>query len=270
MRAAGAAAVTSPYRAVGDLWALASSQAAPGHGVLPVNAHLFRGNSPVLVDTGLPSERDDFLEALWSLVPPARLAAVFLTHEDADHAGNLFAVLEAAPQARLVTNYVTLAKLQEAASVPLDRVQVVNPGQPVPGTERRLTVVRPPVYDAPGTVGLHDRATGAVLTVDAFGTYLPEPVEDLRDVAEADVLRGLADFNRMNHPWTALADQSRFDAAVAAVADLRPTLLLSSHGALARDKTDLLLEGLRSLPAMEPYVPPDQAAFEDLKPEMGG
>ncbi len=262
--------MTSPYRAVDDLWVLASSQAAPGHGVLPVNAYLFRCDAPVLVDTGLPTERDSFLEALWSLVPPARLAAVVLTHEDADHAGNLFAVLEVAPQARLVTNYVTLAKLQEAASVPLDRVQVVNPGQRVPGSEGRLTALRPPVYDSPGTVGLHDRATGAVLTVDAFGTYLPEPVEDLRDVTEADVLRGLADFNRMNHPWTALADQVRFDAAVAAVAELRPSLLLSSHGALASDRTELLLEGLRSLPAMDPYVPPDQAAFEELKPEMDG
>jgi flavorubredoxin len=262
--------VISPYRAVGDLWVLASSQPAPGHGVLPVNAYLFRGDSPVLVDTGLPTDRDELLDALWSLVPPAELAAVFLTHEDADHAGNLFAVLDAAPQARLVTNYVTLAKLQEAASVPLDRVEVVNPGHEVPGTDRRLAVLRPPVYDAPGTVGLHDAATGAVLTVDAFGTYLPEPVEDLRDVAEDDVRRGLADFNRMNHPWTALADQARFDAAVAAVADLRPTLLLSSHGALATDRTELLLEGLRALPAMEPYVPPDQRAFEDLEAEMGG
>ncbi|MDP8988407.1 MAG: MBL fold metallo-hydrolase [Actinomycetota bacterium] len=260
----------SPRRAVGDLWALASSQPAPGHGILPVNAYLFRGDSPVLVDTGLSAERDDFLEKLWSLVPPARLAAVFLTHEDADHAGNLFAVLEAAPQARLVTNYVTVAKLQEAASVPLDRVQVVNPGQRVPGAEGRLTAVRPPVYDAPGTLGLHDRTTGAVLTVDAFGTYLPEPVKDLRDLDEADVLRGLADFNRMNHPWTALADQLRFDAAVAAVADLRPTLLLSSHGVVAGDRTDLLLEGLRALPGMDPYVPPDQPAFEHLKTEMGG
>lgn len=262
--------MSSPYPAVGDLWVLGSSQLAPGHGVLPVNAYLFRCDAPVLVDTGLPTERDSFLEALWSLVPPAQLMAVVLTHEDADHAGNLFAVLEAAPQARLVTNYVTLAKLQEAASVPLDRVQVVNPGEFVPGTERRLTVVRPPVYDAPGTVGVHDRGTGAVLTVDAFGTYLPEPVEDLRDVAEADVLRGLVDFNRMNHPWTALAEQSRFDAAVAAVAELRPTLLLSSHGALVSDRTELLLEGLRSVPAMDPYVPPDQAAFEELEPEMDG
>ncbi|MBW3611409.1 MAG: MBL fold metallo-hydrolase [Actinobacteria bacterium] len=260
----------SPHRADGDLWVLASSQAAPGHGVLPVNAYLFQGDAPVLVDTGLAAERDDLLEALWSLVPPDGLAAVFLTHEDADHAGNLFAVLEAAPQARLVTNYVTLAKLQEAASVPLERVQVVNPGQWVPGTGRRLTVVRPPVYDAPGTMGLHDAATGAVLTVDAFGTYLPEAVEDLRDVAEADVLRGLADFNRMNHPWIALTDRSRLDAAVAAVAELRPTLLLSSHGVLARERTELLLEGLMSLPEMGPYVPPDQAAFENLRPEMGG
>ena len=68
----------------------------------------------MLVDTGLPSEREGFLDALWSLVRPEDLRWVFLTHEDRDHAGNLLQVLEAAPRSRLVTNYVTLSKLLEA------------------------------------------------------------------------------------------------------------------------------------------------------------
>jgi flavorubredoxin len=259
-----------PYVAIGDMHVLPSSEAAPGYGVLPVNAFLIGGDEPVLVDTCLPSERDELLASLWSLVEPGDLRWIFLTHEDADHAGNLLAVLEAAPEARLVTNYVTVGKLREGLpSIPIDRVVVVNPGQPFPGTERGLRVVRPPVYDAPGTVGLHDPVTGAVLTVDAFGTYLPELVDDLGDVPEGDARSGFEDFNRANHPWVTVADPTRFDRSLGELRRLDPTLLLSSHGVPARGRTEALLYAMARLPQMQPYEPPDQAQFEDLKEEMG-
>ena len=234
-----------------------------------MNAYVIGDRDPVLVDTGLPTEGDDFLARLWSVVEPQDLSSVFLTHEDHDHAGNLLAVLEAAPRARLVTNYVTVSKLLEAGSLPLDRIVVVNPGERVPGTDRELVVLRPPAYDSPGTVGLHDVATGAVFTVDAFGTYLPELVDRLEDVPEDDALTGLVDFNRMNHPWTALADADRFGQAVAALGRLEPTMLLSSHGVPAVDRAPALLDAMARLPSMEPYVPPDHDRFEQLRPEMG-
>ncbi len=263
--------MNEPYVVVGDVHVLPSSETAPGYGVLPVNAFLVGDDDPVLVDTGLPSEREDFLERLWSLVEPDDLRWVFLTHEDPDHAGNLMAVLEGASQARLVTNYVTVGKLLEGIpSLPIDRIVVVNPGEPFPGNERGLGVVRPPVYDAPGTVGLHDPVTGVVLTVDAFGAYLPELVGDLGDVAESDARSGLEDFNRANHPWVTLVDQAKFEQSLTALRRLEPTLLLSSHGVPARGRTDALLEAMARLPQMEPYVPPNQEQFEEVKDEMGG
>jgi flavorubredoxin len=260
-----------PFVVAGDVHVLASSETAPGYGVLPVNAYLIGGDDPVLVDTGLPSESEEFLEALWSLVEPEDLRWVFLTHEDPDHAGNLLAVLEAAPDARLVTNYVTVGKLREGLpSVPIERVVVVNPGEPFPGTGRGLRVVRPPVYDAPGTIGLHDPVTGVVLTVDAFGTYLPELVDDLGDVPEDDARSGFEDFNRANHPWVTVADRARFDRSLAELRRLDPILLLSSHGVPARGRTDDLLDAMARLPRMDPYEPPDQQQFEELREEMGG
>ena len=244
-----------PYRVIGDIHVLPSSQAAPGHGVQPVNAYLIGDDAPVLVDTGLAADREDLLDSLWSLLDPEELAWVFLTHEDADHAGNLTAVLEAAPGTRLVTNYTTVGKLLEASSLPLDRVVVVNPGQRLPGA-RELVVLRPPVYDSPGTIGLHDADTGAVFTVDAFGTYLPELVARLEDVPEQEAISGLVDFNRANHPWTALADSAKFDEALATVDRLGPSVLLSSHGVPATGRTQALIEAMATLPTMAPYVPP--------------
>ena len=262
--------VREPYVALGDVHVLPSFEAAPGHGVLPVNAFLLRDRAPVLVDTGLPTEREAFLEALWSLVEPDDLRWVFLTHEDRDHAGNLLPVLETAPRAQLVTNYVTLSKLLEAWTVPLDRVVVVNPGERYATSERELQVLRPPLYDAPGTLGFLDRTTGAVLTVDAFGTYLPEQVEDLADVSDGDARAGFADFNRANHPWATMVDQDRFARRLDELRRLRPALVLSSHGVLAPGRTSELIDAMAALPAMEPFVPPDQARFEALRPDMGG
>ncbi len=259
-----------PHVATGDIHVLPSSEAAPGHGVLPVNAYLIRDRAPVLVDTGLPSDRDEFLEQLWSLVAPEDLRWVFLTHEDRDHAGNLLPVLETATGCRLVTNYVTLSKLLEAWSLPLDRVVVVNPGQHFSTAERELLVLRPPLYDAPGTIGLWDPVTAAAFTVDAFGTYLPELAEDLSDLAEAEVEAGLVDFNRVNHPWATMVDQGRFAHALDGLRRLRPSLLLSSHGVLARGQTDRLIDAMATIPDLDPFVPPDQARFEALRPEMGG
>ncbi len=258
------------YRAVGDVHVLASSQASAGHGVLPVNAYVMTGGGPVLVDTGLSQEGDELLDAVGTLVDLGDLRCVVLTHEDADHAGNLLRVLDAAPNARLVTNYVTVTKLLEATSIPLDRVDVVNPGERVPATDRDLVAVRPPLYDAPGTIGLYDAGTGALLTVDSFGTYLPEVVEDLWDVGEPDALAGLLDFNRFNHPWVALVDQGRFQEALDDLRRLQPTVLLSSHGARARERLDALFAAMAELPAMEPLALPDQDRFEELKPELEG
>ncbi len=254
----------SPYRAEGDVHVLPSAQEAPGFGVLPVNAFLIRDQRPVLVDTGLAAEADDFLATLWSLVEPEDLAWVFLTHDDRDHAGNLLRILDAAPQAGLVMNYVALAKLQEEWSLPLDRVTVVNPGQRFDTGSRRLTVLRPPVYDSPGTVGLYDGGTGIALTADAFGTYLPEVVQDLAEVSDADLQSGFADFNRLNHPWVSLVEPPTLERALSELRQLHPGMLLSSHGVLSHGRTETLVQAMIEVCLMEPFVAPDQVEFEAL------
>ena len=260
----------SPYGAAGDIHVLPSSEPAPGFGVLPVNAYLIDDDLPVLVDTGLALERDDFLDTLWSMVEPEQLAWVFLTHDDRDHAGNLLQILDAAPQAGLVMNYVALTKLSEEWSLPLDRVRVVNPGQRFDTGARRLLVLRPPVFDSPGTVGLYDGDADAVITADAFGTYLPDLVHDLSEVSDTDLRSGLAEFNRANHPWLSLLEQPRFEQELAEMHRLEPRALLSSHGVLAEGRTRMLLDAMVRLCTIDPFEAPDQATFEALKEDMGG
>ncbi len=61
------------FSATDDVVVLHDAAEVPGLGFLPVNAFLLRAAQPVLVDTGLPASRDQFLSELWSLVDPADL-----------------------------------------------------------------------------------------------------------------------------------------------------------------------------------------------------
>lgn len=259
----------TPYRVGGGVHVLPSAEGAPGYGVLPVNTYLIRDACPVLIDTGLATEAEEFLSTLWSLVAPEELAWIFLTHDDRDHAGNLLRVLEAAPQARLCLNYVALSKLLEEWTIPLDRVTVVNPGERFSTGARELLVLRPPVYDSPGTVGLYDVDTDVAFTADAFGTYLPELVDDLSDVSDEDLRSGFVDFNRANHPWVTLVDRPKLEEGLMELRRIDPLVLLSSHGVLARGRTQRLLDAMIEVCGMEPFVAPDQGTFETLKQEMG-
>ena len=101
-----------PYRAAPDTWVLPAYLPVPGLGLITVNSYLIQSQEPALIDTGMPVVRQDFQEALWSLIEPRDLRWVFLTHDDGDHVGSLIEVLGAATNARLVTQFIGYARLE--------------------------------------------------------------------------------------------------------------------------------------------------------------
>ena len=50
-----------PYKATGDIYVIPSYAPVPGLGLLPINAFVIKGKEPVLVDTGMPIDREEFL-----------------------------------------------------------------------------------------------------------------------------------------------------------------------------------------------------------------
>ena len=87
---------------------------APGFGKLMVNSYLIKAKEPLLIHAGMPIVKEDFLKVLWSLVDPEDLKWIFLSHDDGDHTGAMMKIIQAAPQARLVTQFVGLARLETA------------------------------------------------------------------------------------------------------------------------------------------------------------
>lgn len=234
----------------------------PGLGVVPVNAFLLRARQPVLIDTGVGALQSDFLRELGGLIELADLRWIWITHADADHVGSLRAVLDRAPQARIVTNYLGMGKLG-LQDIPLDRVHLLNPGQQLDVGDRQLLALRPPTYDAPETMGLFDSRTRHLFSSDCFGALLDRPYDCAEAVAPITLRRRLQLWATIDSPWLHAVGRDRLAPAMRQVADLAPARVLSSHLPPALGlTTKRLIEELLGACDGAPFVGPDQAALE--------
>jgi hypothetical protein len=259
---------------IGEVTAIRDAVEVPALGALAINAWVVHADEPVLVDTGRPVEREAFLEALGSIIDPAELRWVWLTHPDRDHMGSLFDVLALAPQARLVTTFLAAGYLTVEFEVPLDRLQLVNPGESLSiGGGRRLHAFRPPVYDSPMTVGFFDDQTGVCVSSDCFGGLMPSlelaEADDISDLDPQAVRDGQLAWTVTDSPWVNSVDRSKFAATYAALRDYAPEVVLSTHLPPATGQFDRFLDLLEAVPDAPPMEPPVQAMLDAMLAELG-
>ena len=162
MTASGLDLRVQPYKVAPETHVIPQLLEAPPIGLVYVNSLVITGAEPVLVDTGAPSNRQQWLQDAWNLVDPADVRWVFLTHDDHDHAGNLRQVMDACPNATLVTTWFSMGRYaidSEDLWMPFDRVRWVRDGESFQAGDRTLVAVRPPFFDNPTTRGLLDTTT---------------------------------------------------------------------------------------------------------------
>ncbi len=252
----------TPYAASADVHVLPTHLPIPGAGVLPINAFVLHAEEPVLVDAGLNAESDDFVDALASVIDPAAIRWIWLTHDDADHTGSLQRVMELAPHARLVCHGLAAMRMSSWWPVPLDRVHAIRPGDRVPVGDRTLRAVTPPLFDNPMSTGFLDEATGALFSVDSFGAILPEPAQRAEDVPAEALAGGMAGWALTDSPWTNLVDRTRFANTLDAVRALVPTSIFSSHlPAAAGVSLDRFVDVLAGVPDAPPVLGPSAEEF---------
>ena len=255
----------SPYQGGQDVHVLPANLALPGVGVLPVNAYVLLAEEPVLVDTGLGVHGDEFVDALTSIVDPAALRWVWLTHDDADHTGSIQRVLELAPNARLVTNAFCALRMATWWPVPFDRVHAIRVGDSIHVGDRTLRAIAPPLFDNPLSIGMLDESTGALFSVDAFGAILPEATDDVAAVPPDALAGGMLGWATSDAPWAHLVDRERFGQVLQRVRGLQPSRIFSSHlPAASGSSLDHFLRVLETVPDAEPFVPPNHDEFGHL------
>lgn len=254
----------APRAVAPDTHVLPAFTPIPGLGLLPINAYLIRGEQPVLVDTGLPGLRDDFVRAVESLIDPADLRWIYLTHADFDHVGALAELLARAPRAKVVTTFLGLGKLGLQMPVTPDRVFLLNPGQSLDIGDRTLRALRPPVFDAPETTNFLDTRTGALFSSDCFGALLETPYADAAEVPTDALREGMIRWTTIDSPWLHGTTGDGFEKALSAVTQLAPSHLLGSHLPPTNASVRPLAENLRAARVADPFVGPDQATLEAM------
>jgi flavorubredoxin len=234
------------------------------------NSAVIDGDEPVLIDTGTLNNQRAWMADVFSLVEPKRVKWVFLSHDDADHVGNLAEVMELCPNATLVCSWAITERHTNAYDFPLERCLWLDDGASFEAGGHRLTLVRPPLYDSPTSRGLFDHKTGVYWAVDCFATPVPGGVgaEVLaRDVAELDDefwTGGMTmfTFNALS-PWLRLVDRGRFAAEVQRLSDLEISAIISAHSpVITGPKVAVVLAKIGQLPDAECPPPPDQAVLD--------
>ncbi|MFZ4301427.1 MBL fold metallo-hydrolase [Streptomyces cinereoruber] len=244
------------YTAGPDIHVLPSALPIPGLGDQPVNAFLVRSGQPFLVDTGMPVDREGFLNSLWSLIDPADLRWVVVTHDDRDHTGALARILETAPNAKVLANAISVTRISEEFEIPQERLVTANPGSHVKIGDRELSFHRPPTFDSPGTLAVFDHSDGTLYSSDSFGTVVEEMTHEFADLAEEEFFHGFEVLNRAIAPWTALIDEEKFLRPVRGLAALNPARLLSAHGPTVRaDAVPRLFDAMARIPSLPAWLP---------------
>jgi glyoxylase-like metal-dependent hydrolase (beta-lactamase superfamily II) len=256
-----------------ETWMLTTVVPIPTIGVLPVNGYVVRGAEPMLVDAGMSPERDDYVAAVQEIIDPSELRWLVVTHADRDHVGALEPLLALAPEARVVTSFITVGIMGVSPDpIPPERALLVRDGSTVDVGDRTLRATRPPLFDNPGTLAFFDSKQDILFSADFLGAPVGSPEGALADdvdaipdaeLADAQLLWGSAD-----SPWTHFVDDARFAENVRRFLDPRPATLLGTHVPPIRGDLDRHVATLAKLPSSTPYRAPDQAALEAFMAEM--
>jgi glyoxylase-like metal-dependent hydrolase (beta-lactamase superfamily II) len=253
---------------IGDVTVLHDQPEVPGIGFLPVNAYVLHAQQPVVVDTGLGLPDRDFVDLLGEVIDPADVRWIWLTHPDRDHTGGLFTLLDAAPQARLVTTFLGVGIMSTERPLPVNRVYLLNPGQGLDIGDRTLHAFRPPLFDNPATTGFYDERTRTCFSSDCFGAPMPNSelaaADDVRGMPAADLRAAQLLWATVDSPWVHTAHTDRYLDSVRALGALEPTTVYSTHLPPATGITHALCDMLAAAPDTDPFTGPNQQALEAM------
>jgi flavorubredoxin len=256
-----------PTKVADDTFVIHQVQPALGEPLFVyINSMLILGAEPMIVDTGTPANRTQWLEDVFSLVEPNDVRWIFLSHDDVDHAGNLDEVLTACPNARLVCNWAMVERHTNCFNFPLDRCQWVMDGESLDVGDRTLLARRPPVFDSPTTRGLFDPTTGVYWAVDTFATPLPDP-----NLGIAELDSEFWDFGMHMFalgavsPWLTMLDTAKYGRYVDTVQALDISTIAACHSPVIEGPyIERAFDRVRQFPTLDPPALPDQAVLDQI------
>jgi len=231
-----------------------------------LNSMVIRGKEPVIVDTGTPANREQWLMDAFSLVEPEDVRWVFLSHDDVDHSGNLDEVMSACTNAQLVCNWAMVERHSNCFDFPLERCRWVMHEESFDVGDRSLHALRPPLYDSPTTRGIFDSKTGVYWSVDTFATPLPEPHAGIAELDPEFWNFGMTLFAYgALCPWLSLLDSEKFSRYVDGIQSLDIKTIAGCHTPVIEGPhIAQAFDHVRQLPSVEPPPLPDQSVLDQI------
>ncbi|MEO6467990.1 MAG: MBL fold metallo-hydrolase [Acidimicrobiia bacterium] len=231
-----------------------------------INSMVIVGEEPMIVDTGTPANRKQFLEDVFALVEPNDVRWVFLSHDDVDHSGNLDEVMSACPNATLVCNWAMVERHTNCFDFPLERCRWIMDGESLDIGDRVLRAMRPPVFDSPTTRGLFDPTTGVYWAVDTFATPLPDPHMGIADLDEEFWFEGMHLFALgAVSPWITMLDPVKYGRYIDGVQNLPITSIAACHSpVITGEYIERAFNRVREFPSLDAPPLPDQSILDQI------
>jgi flavorubredoxin len=266
------AIIRRPEQIAEETWLIHQVQEALGAPLcVYLNSMVIRGAEPVIVDTGTIANRTQWLDDVFGLVDPADVHYVFISHDDADHTGNLAQAMERCPNATLLASWALVERFSNAFAFPLRRCRWVDHGSHLDLEDRRLHFVRPPLWDSPTTRGVFDSSTDVYWAVDAFATPCSSAVEASVEELDPEAWRtGMAMFaHHALSPWLTMVDNRRYRDHVEHARALGAATIASAHSPLIiGPSVDTAFDLLLNLPNVEVPPAPDQAVLDAIVSQL--
>lgn len=202
----------------------------PDYGI-QFNQFLIKDDEPFMMHTGLKKMFPVTLEAIASIIDPAKLRWIGFSHFESDECGALNEWLEIAPKAQAVCSLVgTIVMVNDFA----DRsARPLNNGQALEIGRRRLRFLATPHVPHAWDAGLFFEETEKTLLCSDlfFHPGDPEPLteSDIVGRAKAAIIEGLSTPLANDMPYTPYTDST-----LRRLAALEPRTLAVMHGASFR------------------------------------
>ncbi len=265
--------VVVPQRIAPDTFLIPNlTSAQPGTYVF-MNSLVILAAEPVVVDTGAPFFRERWLDGVSSVVEPADVRWVFLSHDDGDHIGNLAEILELAPNATVVTNFFSneRARSDHPGVMPIERQVWLEAGSSFDAGDRRLHLFRPPIFDGPTTRGLYDERTGVMWAVDSFAALTTGAVYEAVDLPSELYDESFRLFNSLVSPWHEWLDQRVYRRHVDSIEAIAPTTIASAHGPILRNSfIPGAFDRVRAMAGAPNVPPPGQETLDAILAQVLG
>lgn len=193
------------------------------------NSYLIKGSEKIaLLDTVDPPKKDILFENL-AQAGVTKIDYVISHHAEQDHSGSLPDVLQAFPDAKLVTNFKCKGMLVDLLHIDENRFMVVEDGQEISLGNKTLKFILTPWVHWPETMCTYLPEDKILFTCDFFGSHLATSDLFARDMSK------VFECNKRYYAEIMMPFRTIIAKNIEKIKDLNIEIIAPSHGPLYND-----------------------------------